>query len=75
MNIEQQVINIQQQIFNQQGLRTDVHIKEGVGILITPENAALIPQNVVLMVPWHILIFGSININFETSFEEDYSTD
>ena len=67
INVEEQIVAMQQQIFDQQGLRTDVHIQEGVGILITPENAALVPQNVVLAVPWHMFIFGSININFENT--------
>lgn len=61
--IEERIQSIQQQVFDKQGIKTDVHIKEGVGILVTPENAPLVPQNVVLVIPWHILLFGDITIN------------
>lgn len=63
INIEEQIIDLQQQIFNQEGIRTDAHIKEGVGVLFTPENAGLIPSNVILAIPYHAFMFGNINLN------------
>jgi hypothetical protein len=59
-------------VFDQQGLRSSVHIKEGVGILITQENMPLIPQNVILAIPWHFLMFGNLTINVQENIEEEY---
>jgi hypothetical protein len=63
IDIEEIVNDLQQQVFDKHGIRTDVHIKEGVGILVTPENAPLVHRNVVLAIPWHVLMFGNITIN------------
>lgn len=58
-----EIIAIQNQLFEKNGTRTDVHVSEGQGVLFINENAPLLPQFVILQIPYHVFVFGmQINI-------------
>lgn len=44
------LIAIQSAIYREQGVRTDVHYREGYGALIVPEGAPLTPANVIAVI-------------------------
>ena len=45
-----EIIELQRQIFEQTGRRTDAHYEEGKGVLFVTEGHALVPGNVILAV-------------------------
>jgi hypothetical protein len=65
MTVDDILLDIQRQIFESKGIRTDIHYKQGKGVLVVPENAPLHPNNVMLSIPEIFLFTGNnLTINF-----------
>lgn len=66
MNPTEIMIDIQEQIYNGRNqMRTDVHYEEGRGAFVVPEFAPLLPQNVIVQVPFMMFFIGQkVTINF-----------
>jgi hypothetical protein len=64
-NIQNALLNIQEQLFNSKGVRTDILYEEGKGAIIFNEGSQMIPQNAIVAIPEHMLYFGNgIRFNF-----------
>jgi hypothetical protein len=46
-----QLVDLQSQIFEQSGIRTDVYYVEGRGALVVQEGRPLLPHNIILRIP------------------------
>lgn len=61
--INEVIIGIQRSLYEHNGTRTDVHVKEGSGVLFVPEGYPLIPQNIIKVVPYeHLEFIAMLNV-------------
>lgn len=59
-HITKNLSSLQEEIFKQKGIRTDVYFMEGKGALFVRENSPLSsPYNVVVHIPSHLFVEGS----------------
>ena len=59
------LLDIQEQFYNNNGMRTDIYYTQGQGVQVVPEGLPLEQQNIILNLPEYVILNGGkVNINF-----------